>query len=419
MLSISLIKNNKDKVINSLIKRNFKNIKIIDDILYLYQQKNIIKSNLELINFKINKISKQISQVVKHKPIKDKVYINKSLRLKFKKKKLINELSNISNKIYDLIITVPNIIEEHYCDKLKNIEYGFNDNLNNKNNLLPHWELGKKFNIINLELGSKITGSGFSVFIGQGAKLHRSLIKYFLDENIKAGYLEYDLPYLVNKISVFSSGHIPDKQSIMYSINNNDYYLIPTSEVTLLNCFRDNLLFNKDLPIKMTTYSPCFRRESGSYGVNVRGLNRLHQFNKVEIVQITNKYDSFIELKNMIKHVKYILKSLSLPFRIIRVLDSDLGFTSAITYDFEVYSYAQKKWLEVSSISNCLDFQSMRLNLKYRDRVENKINYCHTLNGSSLALPRILVALLENNQKDSCIKIPKVLIPYVGFSRIE
>lgn len=420
MLNINYLKNNKKDIINGLIKREFNNIDIIDSILLLDNKRKIIKKKLDMINFNINKISKKIqffNCIKDHDKLS--VYRNKVFSLKIKKKELIKDLRYLIKNINNYLIIIPNIPNSKVDNNNKQVYNSLNKNLLLQfNTCLPHWELGKKFNIINFELGSKITGNGFPVFIGKGASLVRSLIKYFLDINISHGYTEYDLPLLVNENSVFSSGHLPDKENIMYHLHRDNYYLVPTSEITLINCFRDCVLSYNSLPLKLTSYSLCFRRESGSYGVRVRGLNRVHQFGKVEIVQITQPEKSYLALKEMVNHVKYILKSLSLPFRIIKLSAKDLGFTSSITYDFEVYSYVQKKWLEVSSVSSCLDFQSIRLNLRYKN-ADNIKNYCHTLNGSSLALPRILITILENNQKKNSIIIPKALIPYTGFSKLK
>ena len=293
-----------------------------------------------------------------------------------------------------------------------------NKDIKENNDCENHWDISKKYDILDFELGSKITGSGFPVYKGAGAKLQRALISYFLDKNIDAGYSEYNVPYLVNQESAFSTGQLPDKDGQMYHIGNDDLYLIPTSEVPLTNIYRDVILENKQLPICMTAYTACFRREAGSYGAEVRGLNRIHQFDKVEIVRIEHPDKSKESFDKMISHVKSILNELKLDYRIINLCAGDLGFTSAITYDFEVYSKGQNKWLEISSVSNFKTFQSNRLNLKYKDS-DGKNKYLHTLNGSSLALPRVMSALLENNQTKEGISIPNVLVPYTGFDIIK
>ena len=283
---------------------------------------------------------------------------------------------------------------------------------------LPHWELAKKYDIIDFDLGVKLTGAGFPVYKGKGARLQRALINYFLDCNTKAGYKEVEPPIMVNEASGFGTGQLPDKEGQMYHATADGYYLVPTAEVPVTNIFRDVILDQSELPVKMTAYTPCFRREAGSYGKDVRGLNRLHQFDKVEIVQVAHPDKSYEALDAMVAHVESIVSSLGLPYRILRLCGGDMSFTSALTYDFEVYSEAQKRWLEVSSVSNFESFQANRLKLRYRD--ENRKNQlCHTLNGSSLALPRIVAALLENNQTEEGIRIPEALIPYTGFDFIK
>ena len=283
---------------------------------------------------------------------------------------------------------------------------------------LPHWELASKYDLIDFELGTKITGAGFPVYKGKGARLQRGLINYFLDCNTAAGYKEIQVPHLVNEASGFGTGQLPDKEGQMYHVQNDNLYLIPTAEVPLTNLYRNSLLNEADLPIAMTGYTPCFRREAGSYGAHVRGLNRLHQFDKVEIVRIEEPKNAMAALEGMVAHVKSILNELELPYRILRLCGGDLGFTAALTYDFEVYSTAQKRWLEISSVSTFDSFQAERLQLRYRDK-EGKKQSVHTLNGSSLALPRVLAGLLENCQTPEGIKIPKALVPFTGFDRIQ
>jgi seryl-tRNA synthetase len=285
-------------------------------------------------------------------------------------------------------------------------------------NSLPHWELAQKYDLIDFELGTKITGAGFPVYKGKGARLQRGLINYFLDKNTQAGYKEMQVPHLVNEASGFGTGQLPDKEGQMYHVQNDDLYLIPTAEVPLTNLYRNSLLEEKDLPICLTGYTPCFRREAGSYGAHVRGLNRLHQFDKVEIVRIEEPHNALKALDGMVEHVKIILEELELPYRILRLCGGDLGFTSALTYDFEIYSTAQKRWLEISSVSTFNSFQAERLQLRYRSK-DGKKQSVHTLNGSSLALPRVVAGMLENCQTDEGIKIPKVLVPYTGFDKID
>ncbi|WP_185882557.1 serine--tRNA ligase [Blattabacterium cuenoti] len=428
MLSASFINKNLNEVLLGLDIRQFQKIYLIDEILILYKKKKKLEIIINNILTKEKILSNKIRILIQQQKNENitqyeekKIMLFKEISIKYKKQKntLLIDLHNILKNLENKLDQIPNIpdqcvqkIEEKIIFK-KNIIYS-----QTKCKILSHWELSKKFSLFDLSLGSKISGSSFAVYIGQGAKLYRSLIQYFLDQNILASYVEYNLPYIVNKKSVYSTGQLPDKEGQMYVIEKDNFYLIPTGEVPLINCYRNNLFSYKDLPIKNTTHTSCFRRESGSYGSKVRGLNRLHQFDKVEIIQITTSERSCNSLKEMIEHVKKLIISLELPFRMIRLIGKNLGFSSAITYDFEVYSRAQDKWLEVSSISNCKNFQSNRLNLKYRNR-HGKIEFCHTLNGSALALPRIMAALLENHQTSTKIKIPKILIPYTGFNNIE
>ncbi|WP_185869780.1 serine--tRNA ligase [Blattabacterium cuenoti] len=420
MLSPSFIGKNREKVLLGLKKRNFKKIHLIDEILVLYDKKKHIQNVLNKILEEENLISKKIGKIFNlNEKIKINPFKKKSFFLK-KEKKIFNfQLKKINQILENILKEIPNIPHKKIEKKHKyDILFQEKPICYSIKNPLPHWELSKKFHLYDSNLGTKICGSGFPVYIDKVAKLQRSLIQYFLDENINASYKEYSLPYFINEISGYATGQIPDKENQMYFIEKDNFYLIPTGEIPLMNCYRNNIFMEKELPIKATAYTSCFRRESGSYGSKVRGLNRLHQFEKVEIIQITTKNTSSYYLEEMILHVKKILKSLKLPFRLIRLNATDLGFSSAITYDFEVYSIAQKKWLEVSSISNCTNFQSNRLHLKYKT-IKGKIELCHTLNGSSLALPRIIVALLENNQSEDQINIPKILIPYTGFDFIK
>ena len=330
-------------------------------------------------------------------------------------------LSETEEKLKLALYEVPNIpndlvpVGTNEEDNLELFKHTAHENI--INNALPHWELTKKYDLIDFELGVKITGAGFPVYKGKGARLQRSLVQYFLDKNAEAGYMEIVPPFVVNEASGYGTGQLPDKEGQMYYINEDKLYLIPTSEVPVTNMYRDVLLNENQLPIKLTAYSPCFRREAGSYGKDVRGLNRLHQFEKVEIVRIEKSENSYEALEEMVEHVKSLLESLQLTYRILRLCGGDLGFTSAITYDFEVWSAAQERWLEVSSVSNFETFQANRLKLRYKSEGKNQL--CHTLNGSSLALPRVLAALLENHQSEEGIKIPKVLVPYTGFDLIN
>jgi len=388
-----------------LIKRNFYKVYLINYILFLYKKRKKIKSKLDNFIYYIKYFSKKrkLNEVRNYSSfLKEKLKINIFL------------IKKIKNKIFEIIIKIPNFPFEEVKKNYKEILYK-REIINNYKKKIYHWELGEKFKLFSTKKGAIISGNGFNVFINKGALLQRSLIQFFLEKNISSGYIEYVLPYLVNINSVYGTGQIPDKKSQMYNIDN--LYLIPTGEVPLINIFKNNIFKESELPIKATTYTSCFRRESGSYGSKVRGLNRLHQFDKVEIIQISTCKDSYLSFNDMVNHIKSLLRSLNLPFRIIRLCGKDLGFTSALTYDFEVYSPGQKKWLEVSSVSNCTNFQSNRLKLRYRT-FDGKIQLCHTLNGSSLAIPRIISAILENNQYKNYIILPKVLIKYMKIDKI-
>ena len=422
MLPLQSIRNNKDKIILRLSKRNFKNTKIIERIISLDETCRKIQVELDNELSNANNINKQIGKLFKEKKhIEVEGLKEKSLKIKSKTKKLQNELKENKEELLNLRTQVPNIPDEKVPSGISdndNEEVYKNDKIASlDNDALPHWELAEKNKIIDFELGNKIAGAGFPVYIGKGAKLQRALINYLLEKNISAGYNEYQVPHVVNEDSGFATGQLPDKEGQMYHINNENLYLIPTAEVPLTNLYRNKLLNHDELPITMTGYTPCFRREAGSYGSDVRGLNRLHQFDKVEIVRIEKPENSSKALEEMIIHVKNILTELELPFRILKLCGGDLGFASSITYDFEIYSTAQKKWLEISSVSNFKDFQSERLKLRYKNNKGEK-KLLHTLNGSSLALPRLMAGLIENNQISGTIKIPKKLIPYTGFDRI-
>ena len=424
MLSISRFSEDKEGILKGLKKRKFDDIEIIDKIIDLDISRKKLQQDLDQILFESNTISKEIAEIFKsNKSDKNVDELKmKSSTLKSKSKEISEKLDSVKKDIRTHLTTIPNIPENEVPDgssEEDNIEiFISNKDIKENNDCENHWDISKKYDILDFELGSKITGSGFPVYKGAGAKLQRALISYFLDKNIDAGYSEYNVPYLVNQESAFSTGQLPDKDGQMYHIGNDDLYLIPTSEVPLTNIYRDVILENKQLPICMTAYTPCFRREAGSYGAEVRGLNRIHQFDKVEIVRIEHPDKSKESFDKMISHVKSILNELKLDYRIINLCAGDLGFTSAITYDFEVYSKGQNKWLEISSVSNFKTYQSNRLNLKYKDS-DGKNKYLHTLNGSSLALPRVMSALLENYQTKEGISIPNVLVPYTGFDIIK
>ena len=423
MLPLSFIRENEDFIKKGLTKRNFSDINIIDQLIELDQKRRSIMLELETILSSTNKINKDIGLSIKSgKKENIDSLKSKSSKLKSDAKKFQEKLTLIENELFSIRTKIPNIPNEivpegkSYEDNEKIFESGKIPEL--KKESLYHWDLCKKYDLIDFNLGNKITGSGFPVYKGKGAKLQRALIQYFLDKNINAGYKEYQIPHLVNQESAFGTGQLPDKDGQMYHIENDKLYLIPTAEVPLTNIFRNKLLELNELPIKLTAYSPCFRREAGSYGKNVRGLNRLHQFDKVEIVRIEEPENAISALDDMVNHIKEILNELELPYRILRLCGSDLGFTSALTYDFEVFSAAQKKWLEISSVSTFNNFQSERLRIRYKN-TEGKKSLVYTLNGSSLALPRVIASLFENFQTEKGIKIPDVIIPYTGFNYID
>ena len=424
MLSIDTISNNKEETLIGLKKRGFKDLKIIDKIIDLNLSRKKIQQELDQILFESNNISKKISEIFKSGNNDDSVSTlkEKSSDLKLKSKNLSDQLEKTKSDIFELLTTIPNIPDNEVPEGLSiddNIEvYRSNEKIESDKNLKTHWDLAKEYDIIDFELGSKITGSGFPVYKGKGAKLQRGLINYFLDKNTSAGYTEFQVPHLVNSDSAFATGQLPDKDGQMYHVNEDNFYLIPTAEVPLTNIYKDKILSSDEIPVLLTGYTPCFRREAGSYGSEVRGLNRLHQFDKVEIVRLEHPDNSSQALLNMKEHIKEILDELEIDFRILNLCAGDLGFTSSITYDFEIFSKGQKKWLEISSVSNFKSYQSNRLNLKFKNK-EGKNELLHTLNGSSLALPRVMAGLIENNQTNDGIQIPKVLVPYTGFDLIN
>ena len=424
MLSIDYITNSQDDAIIGLKKRGFKNLDVLDSIIELNNNRKKIQQKLDNILFKSNTISKDIAEAFKsgNNDIDIDSLKSESSNLKLQSKSLAEELDTFKIKISDLINTVPNIPDSKVPDGLSeenNTEVFRSSNFKESGyNLKNHWDLSKEYDIIDFELGSKITGSGFPVYKGKGAKLQRALINFFLDRNNSAGYNEFQVPHLVNSDSAYATGQLPDKDGQMYHVINDDFYLIPTAEVPLTNIYRDKILAVDQVPVMMTGYTPCFRREAGSYGSDVRGLNRLHQFDKVEIVRIEHPDKSDDALIKMKEHIKEILTELKLDFRILNLCAGDLGFTSSITYDFEVFSKGQEKWLEISSVSNFKTYQSNRLNLKFKDK-DGKNYTLHTLNGSSLALPRVMAGLIENNQSEKGIIIPDVLVPYTGFDIIN
>ena len=423
MLQISYIRENKDLVINGLKKRNFKELELVEEAIALDEQRRLIQTKLDNALAESNKLSKEIGTLMKEgKRQEAEVAKAQTADLKEQIKQYSASLEETVNSLNDILYRIPNIpntiVPEGKTaeDNLTVFQAGEIPHL--FEGALPHWELAKKYNIIDFELGVKLTGAGFPVYKDKGAKLQRALISYFLDKNTEAGYLEYQVPHMVNQDSGYGTGQLPDKEGQMYHVQIDNLYLIPTAEVPVTNIFRDVILSESDLPIRCTAYTPCFRREAGSYGAHVRGLNRLHQFDKVEIVRIEHPDRSYAALDQMVEHVKGILNELKLPYRILRLCGGDLGFTSAITYDFEVYSTAQEKWLEISSVSNFETFQANRLKLRFRN-AEGKPQLAHTLNGSSLALPRVLAGILENYQTPEGIVIPEVLRKYTGFDIIN
>lgn len=423
MLQVTNIRNHKEAYINALKKRNFQAENIFDEVLALDEIRRTTQAELDTILAESNQISKQIGELFKTgKRDEANALKEKTGELKESSKKLGEILNDASEKLQQLLYTIPNVPHDSVptgtseADNEEIFQEGAIPNLDE--NALPHWELAKKYDLIDFELGNKVTGAGFPVYKGKGARLQRALIAYFLDKNTAAGYTEYQVPLMVNETSGYGTGQLPDKEGQMYHVGEDDLYLIPTSEVPITNMFRDNLLKESDLPIACTAFTPCFRREAGSYGAHVRGLNRLHQFDKVELVNVVKPEDSYATLDKMVEHVKEILQELKLPYRILRLCGGDLGFTSALTYDFEVFSTAQDRWLEISSVSNFETFQSNRMKIRYKNK-ENKKQLVHTLNGSSLALPRVLAGILENYQTADGIEIPEVLRPYTGFDRIS
>ena len=423
MLQISYIRENKEKVLTGLRKRNFGELELVEQAIALDEKRRALQTELDEALSKSNKLSKEIGALMKEGK-KEEAEAAKEQTAQYKEltKRLNAELDQTATSLTQVLYRIPNIPNE-IVPEGKSAE----DNLNVfqageipalYEGALPHWELAKKYDIIDFELGVKLTGAGFPVYKGKGAKLQRALISYFLDKNTAAGYQEFQVPHMGNEDSGYGTGQLPDKEGQMYHVQLDNLYLIPTAEVPVTNIFRDVILSEADFPICCTAYTPCFRREAGSYGAHVRGLNRLHQFDKVEIVRIEHPDRSYQALTQMVEHVKGILNELKLPYRILRLCGGDLGFTSAITYDFEVYSTAQEKWLEISSVSNFETFQANRLKLRFRNS-EGKTQLVHTLNGSSLALPRVLAGILENYQTPEGILIPEVLRKYTGFDIIN
>ncbi|MGC6431775.1 MAG: serine--tRNA ligase [Jejuia sp.] len=422
MLQVPFIRENKAVVIARLLKRNIDATKMIDDVIALDEKRRSIQAQLDNTLAESNTISKQIGGLFKSGKVEEANALKaKTGTLKETSKALNDELNEVSASLSDLLFQIPNVphasVPEGNTDADNEEVFKAGDIPKLPEGALPHWDLAKKYDIIDFEIGNKITGAGFPVYKGKGARLQRALIAYFLDKNTAAGYTEYQLPHLVNEASGIGTGQLPDKEGQMYHVTEDNLYLIPTAEVPGTNIFRDVVLNEADLPIGITGYTPCFRREAGSYGAHVRGLNRLHQFDKVEIIRVEHPTKSYEALDGMVNHVKTILEELKLPYRILRLCGGDTSFASALTYDFEVFSTAQDKWLEVSSVSNFETFQANRLKLRFKNS-NGKNELAHTLNGSSLALPRILAGILENYQTTNGIKIPQVLQSYTGFDSI-
>ena len=423
MLTLKLLRENPEFVIEKLAKKNFDAKEIVAKINELDQNRRALQAELDSCLAEQKKKAAEIGALMKGGKKEEAEAVKTEVAALKARSAEIEKAAEENNKELDsLVVLLPNIP----CDLVpegKTAEDNVVVKTGNEipelgENNLPHWELAKKYDIIDFDLGVKLTGAGFPVYKGKGARLQRALINFFLDINTNAGYLEVEPPVMVNEASGFGTGQLPDKEGQMYHATADNFYMVPTAEVPVTNIFRDVILANNEFPVKMTAYTPCFRREAGSYGKDVRGLNRLHQFDKVEIVRVERPEDSYAALDEMVAHVESIVKSLGLPYRILRLCGGDMSFTSAITYDFEVYSAAQGRWLEISSVSNFESFQANRLKLRYKD-AEGKTQLAHTLNGSSLALPRVVAALLENNQKGDRIEIPEALRPYTGFDYID
>lgn len=423
MLNLRFIQENPELVIEKLKKKKFDASAIVGQISELYKKKNEIQTKADQVKAEMNKLSKEIGGLMRDgKQAEANAAKERTTELKDTIKQLDEEFAQIDEQVFQLQVQLPNIpselVPEGRTPEDNQVVKSGGQVPALGEGKMPHWELASKYNLIDFELGVKLTGAGFPVYKGRGAKLQRALINFFLNEAEKAGFLEIQPPLMVNEDSGFGTGQLPDKEGQMYHVTEDNLYLIPTAEVPVTNLYRDVILEAKDLPVKNCAYSACFRREAGSYGKDVRGLNRLHQFDKVEIVQIAHPDDSYRILDEMVAHVEGLVQKLGLPYRILRLCGGDMSFTSALTYDFEVYSAAQEKWLEVSSVSNFESFQANRLKLRYRDEQTKKPVIAHTLNGSALALPRIVAALLENNQTPEGIRVPECLVPFCGFALI-
>jgi seryl-tRNA synthetase len=423
MLTIDQLRKDTAFAKERLAHKHFKDVHFVEEIIALDDQRKSLKSGLDDLLAQRNALSKEIGIMMKEgnkaeaDALKEKIST-----IKAEADNLESQLSNLESQIFDKLVTLPNfpnqIVPNGKTPEENEVTFAVTVMPQLPENALPHWDLAKKYDIIDFELGNKLTGSGFPVYKGKGAVLQRALIAFFLDKATEAGYNEVQVPHMVNKDSAFATGQLPDKEGQMYFVTADELYLIPTAEVPITNIYRDEIIDEKELPVKNVGYTPCFRREAGSYGKDVRGLNRLHQFDKVEIVRVEKPENSYAALEEMLKHVEGLLQALELPYRILRLCGGDMTFSSSLTYDFEVFSAAQQRWLEVSSVSNFESFQANRLKLRIKD-AENKKTLAHTLNGSALALPRILASLLENHQTENGIKIPKALVPYTKFELIS
>jgi len=422
MLTMAILRQDPDGVKKKLHKKHFAPVEIVDSIIELDDRRKKLQLDCDNMLAQINAASKEIGQLMA-KGQRDEAEAKKQevSVLKEELKPIQHDQDQVEQELNEELVKLPNLPADVVpegkaaADNISVKEAGTKPVLTNKT---PHWELIKQYDLVDFEIGAKLTGSGFPLYKGQGARLQRALIQYFLDFNTAAGYMEYIPPYLVNQASAYATGQLPDKEGQMYHMTADNFYLIPTAEVPVTNIYRDTILKQVDLPVKMTAHSPCFRREAGSFGADVRGLNRVHQFDKVEIVQLVEPASSYAVLDEMVAHVEKLIIELELPYRILRLCGGDMSFNSALTYDFEVYSAAQERWLEVSSVSNFETFQANRMKLRYKDE-QGKTNLLHTLNGSSLALPRIVAALLENNQTEEGIRLPKVLHRYFGADIIK
>ncbi|MDP9077993.1 MAG: serine--tRNA ligase [Bacteroidota bacterium] len=423
MLQVSYIRDNREQVLERLAVKNFKQPELVNEVIELDDKRRSTQTSLDNTSAEANAAAKQIGYLMRNGK-KDEAETLKAKTGAWKEeiKKLSEQLALVEGELYQKMVLMPNLphssVPKGSTPEENEIVLENGDKPNLPENALPHWELATKYNLIDFELGVKIAGAGFPVYKGKGAKLQRALISFFLDEAEKSGYNEVMLPLMVNEASGFGTGQLPDKEGQMYHVGVDNLYLIPTAEVPITNLYRDVILKGDELPVKNTGYTPCFRREAGSYGAHVRGLNRLHQFDKVELVQIVHPNNSYDVIEQMSLHVQGLLQKLGLPYRVLRLCGGDMSFTASLTYDMETWSAAQQRWLEVSSVSNFESFQSNRLKLRFRN-AEGKTQLAHTLNGSALALPRIVATLLENNQTEKGIKIPEVLVPYTKFEWID